>query len=401
MQRFFLFCAGVNRDILAKCPTDETKYAGIGATIVLTALMAVCSGGYALYTVFRSVPAAIVFGVFWGLVIFNLDRVIVSGMRKQKNFSLDLLFASPRFAIAVLLAVVISRPLELKMYERELTAEITQMNLDSHNAAVNRVNAGLGEVERLNRENTRLKREIEAIRQEVNTRYGEWIAERDGTGGSGVPGRGPRWDEKRQRLDDARQQLAEVKKRNDPVIQRNEQEIARLEAQRNQQIARTDTAQGNANGMLARMRALGALKARDDEVFYASWFITLVFVALETAPVMVKLLSTLSPFRPYDELLEEHEALLVEEAKQRRKVRKHELEEAAEKAISDVDDTLNTEMRLNSEKNRLRLDAELRANETLIDQIAAAQAELAERIVEEWKIQELDKIDQGLGTSVP
>lgn len=412
MKRFFLFCSGANRQILAQCRSEETKYTGIGATILLTAMMATFSGGYALFTVFRSVPAAIAFGLFWGVVIFNLDRVIVSGMRKQKRFGQDLAFALPRLALAVLLAVVISRPLEMKLYERELVAEIAQMNDDAYNAAVRRVDAGFGDIDRLTRENNRLSAQIDTIRQEVNKRYGEWIAERDGTGGSGVPGRGIHWDEKRQRLDDARQQLAEVTGRNEPVIKRNADEILRLETQRNRQIARTDGAQRNADGMLARMRAFGQLKARDAEVRWASWFITLVFIALEIAPLLVKLLSTLHTYRPYDELLEEHEAALVEESKLRRKVlkheldtkadqAKHELDKKAEQAMSDMDDSINTEVQLNSQKHRLRLDAELEANKALIEQIASAQTELAARIVEEWKLQEMEKIDRGQGAYVP
>jgi hypothetical protein len=59
------------------------------------------------------------------------------------------------------------------------------------------------------------------------------------------------------------------------------------------------------------------------------------------------------------------------------------------------EEAIDTELHLSTERNHLRLEAELRANKTLIQQIAAAQAELAERLVEEWKRKELEKIENG------
>jgi len=308
MKRFFLFCSGADLQVLARCPTDESKYAGIGATIVLTAMMAAFSGGYALYTVVRSVAAGVAFGLLWGAVIFSLDRAIVSRIRKQKHFYQDLAFALPRMGLAVLLAMVISRPLEMRLYERELTAQVARMNDDAFNDAVERVNGRFGRIDVLARDNERLARQIEASRRAVEARYGEWTAGRDGAAAPDTPGMVSA--EQKQRLDDARRRLEAVKRRNEPVIARNAREIDRLRAQRNQQLARIDRAPPDADGLLVRLRALRQLEARDDEVRRASWFITLVFVALEIAPVTVKLLSMLNPYRPYDELLEEHAARL-------------------------------------------------------------------------------------------
>lgn len=51
LNEFLWICAGVDRKVLRQCPTDYAKYAGIGGTILFTALMAMLSGGYALFTV--------------------------------------------------------------------------------------------------------------------------------------------------------------------------------------------------------------------------------------------------------------------------------------------------------------------------------------------------------------
>ena len=53
LKRFFILCSGADSTILNTCSNGEqNKYAGIGATVFFTALMATIAASYALYTVF-------------------------------------------------------------------------------------------------------------------------------------------------------------------------------------------------------------------------------------------------------------------------------------------------------------------------------------------------------------
>lgn len=110
LNEFLWICAGVNRKILRQCPTDYAKYAGIGGTILFTALMAMLSGGYAMSTIFTDenkepiIPVAILFGVFWGLLIFNLDRFIVNTMYSDGKHTIskdEFIAGLPRIIIAI------------------------------------------------------------------------------------------------------------------------------------------------------------------------------------------------------------------------------------------------------------------------------------------------------------
>ncbi|WP_452596574.1 DUF4407 domain-containing protein, partial [Pontimicrobium sp. MEBiC01747] len=75
LKQFFIICSGADTDILKDSSIGEqNKYAGIGATVFFTALMAAIASSYALYTVFDNLFAAVGFGIVWGLLIFNLDR---------------------------------------------------------------------------------------------------------------------------------------------------------------------------------------------------------------------------------------------------------------------------------------------------------------------------------------
>lgn len=57
---------------------------------------------------------------------------------------------------------------------------------------------------------------------------------------------------------------------------------------------------GNLSGPAARMDALSNITKKSYAIWLANWFIILLFVAVETAPVFVKLIS---PRGPYDHLL--------------------------------------------------------------------------------------------------
>src|SRR3546814_4577260 len=86
-------------------------------------MFAALAGGYARYFVFSGSAGAallaVLFGLLWVLAIFNLDRYIVSSIRKVGGPWKQLLQASPRLTLAVLIAVVIARPLELKIFDKE------------------------------------------------------------------------------------------------------------------------------------------------------------------------------------------------------------------------------------------------------------------------------------------
>ena len=129
LNEFLWICAGVNRKVLRQCPTDYAKYAGIGGPILFTALMAMLSGGYALFTVFDDKATAICFGIFWGLLIFNLDRFIVNTMYSDGKVTIswqEFYCGLPRIIMAIFLGIVISTPLELRIYESEIDVKIQE-----------------------------------------------------------------------------------------------------------------------------------------------------------------------------------------------------------------------------------------------------------------------------------
>ncbi len=58
------------------------------------------------------------------------------------------------------------------------------------------------------------------------------------------------------------------------------------------------------DGLAARLEALDIITAKSEAIWLANIFIILLFIAIETAPLFVKLISQKGP---YDELIQAHE----------------------------------------------------------------------------------------------
>jgi hypothetical protein len=300
LQRFFIFCSGADTDILDHCSAGEkTKYAGIGATVFFTAVMATIAASYALYTVFDNYLTAIFFGFVWGLLIFNLDRFIVSTIRKRDNSFDEFLMATPRIALAVIIAIVIAKPLELKIFEKEidqvLLEEKNSMTLENKDQLAMQYSPAIGT---LQAEIDQLKTEIVEKEAAVNAYYETYIAEAEGRAGTQLVGKGPVYKEKREKHDAELAALQQLRAENDKRIGQAEDQIASLSSEYQARVAETQPVIDGFDGLMARINALEKLP------WLPSFFIFLLFLAIETSPILAKLLS---PKGPYDLKLAEEE----------------------------------------------------------------------------------------------
>src|SRR5947207_8095818 len=185
-KKFLWWCAGAHQDLLKQFPSEHAKYSGLGGVLLATFVLASISAGYAVYTVFVNWVWAIGFALVWGLIIFNFDRFLVSTMRKYGiSRRKQLWMAVPRMILALLIGFTIARPLELKIFEKEINVKMAE-NLhkkiernDSLLAVENNalINNATAERQRL----TDRKLEIENQLRNLQSAY---VQEADGTGGS-------------------------------------------------------------------------------------------------------------------------------------------------------------------------------------------------------------------------
>ncbi len=303
LQSFFILCSGADKNLIEGCSEGEkTKYVGIGTTVFFTAVMAFIASSYALFTVFDNPFMAMGFGIVWGLLIFNLDRFIVSTIRKRDRFSSEFFQATPRIILAIIIAIVISKPLEIKIFEKEINTvllkEKNAMTLKNKKEIASYFKSDLDNIKA---ETDKLKAEITNKEKEVNSLYETYIAEAEGTKGTMKLGKGPVFKEKIAKHNLAFAELDTIKKRNLAKIVVNEKNAKTLQTDLDKKVIETQPIIDGFDGLMARINALNKLP------WLPSFFIMLLFLAIETSPIIAKLLS---PKGEYDYKLEDLETAL-------------------------------------------------------------------------------------------
>ncbi|WP_316790037.1 DUF4407 domain-containing protein [Pedobacter frigoris] len=325
ISRFFWFCSGAHISTLEKHPTEHNKYIGIGATIFFTGLFAALSGGYAMYFVFKgdatAVIFAVLFGLIWGLAIFNMDRYIVSSINKSASTTKQVWQATPRILLAIMIGIVISRPLELKIFDKEIKERLKVSYLNNQRSKIDTLNAAFDnkykiEIGKLNE--TKAQRDsmdagIKADRQKLNFEiFGNKTTET-----SGIMGYGPYAKRKEVELQQRQQQLdtlsAQIRKLESFVDGRKQ--FDGLMSEKLYTTKELDSLTSIA-GFADRNWALGQLSftsdgKRDLNTSLAITFIGLLFVFFECLPVFVKLMSSRGP---YDKSIENIETAQVHES---------------------------------------------------------------------------------------
>jgi hypothetical protein len=287
LKRFFLLCSGVDSDIVNSCSNGEqNKYAGIGATVFFTAIMAFIAGSYALFTVFDNVYTAVFFGLIWGFLIFNLDRFIVSTIKKRDSYMDEFIQASPRIALAIIIAIVISKPLEIKIFQKEIETVLLKEKNEMAMANKKQVtNYFQSDVDKNKAEMDSLKSDITKKEKEVNDLYATYITEAEGTAGTKKLGKGPVYAEKRMKHDAQLKALDSLKAANAVKIKEKEAKAKTLQANLDKKVTQTQPIIDGFDGLMARINALNKLPS------LPSIFIMLLFLAIETSPIFAKLLS--------------------------------------------------------------------------------------------------------------
>jgi hypothetical protein len=303
LKQFFILCSGADKDLLESCSDGEqTKFVGIGATVFFTAVMAFIASAYALFTVFDNVIPALLFGFVWSLLIFNLDRFIVSTIRKRDSFANEFLQATPRIILAFIIAIVISKPLEIKIFEKEInTVLLKEKNAMALNNKKEVANYFKSDLDKNKNEIKSLKSEIVNKEKEVNTLYDTYIKEAEGTAGTKRIGKGPVFKEKIAKHDLASTELDTIRKNNLAKIAVLEKGTETLQTDLDKKVTETQPIIDGFDGLMARINALNKLP------WIPSFFIMLLFLAIETSPIIAKLLS---PRGEYDFKLEDLETAL-------------------------------------------------------------------------------------------
>lgn len=365
-----MFCSGVDKKVLNLCKSEENKFISIGLSVLLTSLLASISGGYSVYFTFNNIVPSMLFGILWGTIIFNLDRYIISSTYGVSGVR-SLIIVIPRLIISVLLAITISKPLELKLFEVSIN-EVIQGNYENDIAKKeDRFNSNKRDIlnlikaEEIKEKDDKILRDLNKDKETaVNSNLVLMRKlQKDTTGLI------------KKLMADGRHALNKINK---DISIRN-MELAKITRQSEahsmdrirgfqKQLALMDSELGvkkeNGADILIRLKALSELKDSDLTMSIASFFITMLFIMVEVSPVLIKLFTDSDV---YNQCLKSY---MIEQKK-------------IENGINDN----------NVKKLRYKLIIELKTNQTSIDYLEKKRLYLRKVKIDKWYDSQLTKIN--------
>jgi hypothetical protein len=401
--------SGARPDVLEAVPGARAKFVALGGVLLSTGGLAVLSAAFAVHMALGVWwPFALLLGVGWGFVIVNLDRMLLVGMAHDSSLKRNLLMAVPRVGLALVLGIVISTPLTLQIFHKEIDTQVVALQAEASDEFNRSLDddarfAGLPELrEKVATEQAvvasggtsaadlaPLQGELAAAQAAYDaalTTQRELSAraqcELDGTCGTGDAGTGQAYIEARAAADAHAGVLDAAKDELDAAtaaisagatrsmrqatadLETDTAELARLTEQQTALQVAFDETNADNTGILIRLQALSALSESNATMAIAHYMLALLFISVELLPVLMKMLLNFGPRSTYDRLsdLRDDGDLEVEQLQQSARV---EVEQAVQDLL-----VLAEKERVDKQKEqvlarrRARLAAAVAARET-------------------------------------
>ncbi len=292
--------------------SDQIKYMTLGGIVFATGLMAGLAGGYAFYTIFSpkgsalvddvhipTVILSVVFGILWGLMIFNIDRFIVTSTGKgdgtEKITSDELKSAIPRIIMGAIIALTISKPIEIRMFQTEINIKLKEKQIEQQTAYIEKTKTNFQlELDRNKADLAKFEKDIEEKIQRHAFLEKQFIEE------ARIVTVGPRAKAIKAQMDKLEAEINEAKQNED--YQRLLSEKLEIEHRMNAALAENQKIADGLDGLLERIKL-----AHEVAGFWITAFITLLFLSIELTPIFFKLMLTKTP---YDYLAENRDDLI-------------------------------------------------------------------------------------------
>jgi Domain of unknown function (DUF4407) len=292
---FLWWLSTAEKEILVDSVVDRNRYRIIGMTVLATWAFATFTWTYFFNTIVDSVLLAIALGLFMGFIILTIDRALIKGITKfNKQKLAPLLF---RGLLALTIGTFMAQPAVLYMFDKEIKL---QTSLDNEKKKILKqqelVTLYKTPKDALTKQNAVLRSELDVKYEAVNKARENFIAETDGSGGSGKIGIKDIAIAKRneyQKLDAEYQVLL---KGYQPKLDSND--VALKEIENKIKAGEANFVLYLNNGFLTSVEALSNLLKNNSALQFRYYLIVFILMLIELMPVIAK---TILPSGSYDE----------------------------------------------------------------------------------------------------
>lgn len=378
IYRFLIWCSGSNPDILENkarfsdkfvCGrSEQIKHAWTGALVLIPPLLAFCGMLYAASTLDISKEMVLFIACIWGIIIFILERYIVTSFRKSNSVKKDLL--SVTFMIRMIFSIgvgfTIADPLIHGIFKESIDKKLIEMN-QSEIDLISQEAYVLTEQQELKKEklDIELKEKDELIAQ-----FDKMLSDEiDGLVGrsSGISGDGPSAKEKRRIRNRMLFERGELVANIDIEKARIDSVITQIEINRNQQIQNRKFS----HDYLAQRHALSVLANENADIWWVRLFLTVFLIFIDVCCILYKAASSKGPYDDhinYEEYLSEIESKMEENKINTEYKARREFNEEAGKEIVLKTSELSQKLQANSEAVLAIYEDEKKFNQKMIEE---------------------------------
>jgi hypothetical protein len=291
IQRFLWRIACTDEEAVVLCsPVTQSYQATAGTMVLITGVLAFISGSYAINQVVRNAFLAVMLGCVYAAGIMSMDRYIVSARGNRASWF--------RFPLAIIIAVVVAVPLELRLLEQRIDQELLRMERGENRDVEQRRNRQLDE---LQSRIAGLEQSAAGHRHAID----EWgsameaeVVGRAKAGRTGLAGAGPAYEAARQQKQVNQDLLNQVS----GELQLLRSKEASVREQIDQDYKRSAVPQ--AYDLLSRYEAMHRIESQHPEAMKLGWGITILLMLFEIFPVLIKVTA---PYTAYAALVEARE----------------------------------------------------------------------------------------------
>ena len=292
IDKLLWWLAAVEPSLLQQYTVDRNRFRIIGLTVGCTGVFAVLAWTYFFSTTTAPAWSLLPLGFFMGFVIVNIDRALIKTMNPFKMQWLPLLL---RMVLALVIGLFMAQPAVLYLFDQEVK---TQASIDN-GVRVQKKRQQLdsiyaGQKNAVAQQLVQYEAQAQARYNEIIQALQAYLAEADGTGGSGTKGISVIAKAKQQAYAERTTAYEQWRTQNQPAMDSLRRELSKIETSIRKDEAAF--AQLLNHGFLTRIEAMQHLIAQNSAVAFRYYLIMALLMLIELMPVIVK---SLMPAGPY------------------------------------------------------------------------------------------------------
>ena len=301
--KFLWWLATAEKELIIDCAVDRNRYAITGMTVLGTWLFATLAWSYFFSTVVSNVFFALLLGIFMGGIILGIDRALIKGINSQnKRKFFPILIRS---LLALTIGTFMAQPALLYLFDKEIHVQIS---LDNEQRKRDKQHQ---EDSLYAFQKNDLLQQKNQLQQQLNSKYNEvasardaFIAETDGTGGSGKVGLKQIAKTKQNEYQKLDQEYQLLSSNTQPKITSIDSSLNAMEAAKQKEQQAFNSLLND--GFLTRIQALHNLIQNNSAAQFRYYLLIVIIVLIELMPVIAK---TLLPDGTYDEKVRQREIM--------------------------------------------------------------------------------------------